>query len=84
VGLIELCSHRLIATLIANPPELHFGQEVLYSDPQTLHYDLVDMHNLSPQIDDVMEFPKRLNVNQNWRNLLKIDNGTNRFTLQKL
>jgi hypothetical protein len=29
-GLSELCSHRPIATPIANPPELHYGKEVLY------------------------------------------------------
>jgi hypothetical protein len=28
--LTELSSHRLIAAPIANPPELHFGQEVLH------------------------------------------------------
>jgi hypothetical protein len=47
-GLTELCSHRLIATLIGNPPKLHFGQKVLHGDLQCLHYDLVDMHKLSP------------------------------------
>jgi hypothetical protein len=46
-GSTELCSHRLIPTLITNPPELHFGQEVLRGDLQYLHYDLVDMHKLS-------------------------------------
>jgi hypothetical protein len=64
VGLTKLCSHRLIATLIANPSELYFGQEVVHGDPQCLHYYLVDVHRLSPQIDEVMEFPKRLNVKQ--------------------
>jgi hypothetical protein len=57
-GLTELCSHKLIATLIANPPELHFGQEVLHGYLQCLHYDLVNMHKLSPQIDEVMEFQR--------------------------
>jgi hypothetical protein len=61
-GLTELCSHRLVATLIANPAELHFGQEVLHGDLKCLHYYLVDMHKLSPKIDEVMEFPRRLNV----------------------
>jgi hypothetical protein len=44
VVLTELCSHRLIA----NPPELHFGQEVHHGDIQYLHYDLVGIHKLSP------------------------------------
>jgi hypothetical protein len=37
---------------------------VLHGDLQYLHYDLVDMNKLSPQIDEVMEFPRRLNVKQ--------------------
>jgi hypothetical protein len=55
-GLTELCSHKLIATPIANPLELHFGQEVLHGDLKCLHYDLVDMHKLTPKIQEVMEF----------------------------
>jgi hypothetical protein len=50
-----MCSHRLIATLIANPPKLHFGQEVLHGDLQWLDYYLVDMHKISPKIQEVME-----------------------------
>jgi hypothetical protein len=46
-GLTKLCSHRLIATLIANPPELHFGQEELHANLQCLHYNFIDMHKLS-------------------------------------
>jgi hypothetical protein len=44
-----MCSHRLIATTIVNPPELNFGQEVFYRDPQTLQYDLGGMHKLTPK-----------------------------------
>jgi hypothetical protein len=50
-----LCSHRLIITLITNPPELRFGQ-VLHGDLQYLYYDLIDMHKLYPQINKVMKF----------------------------
>jgi hypothetical protein len=57
-----MCSDRLIATPIACPPELHFGQEVLYGDLQCLHYGLVDMHKLSLKIQEVMEFQKRLSI----------------------
>jgi hypothetical protein len=53
----ELCSHKLIATLIVNPLELHFEQEVLHGDLKCLQYDFVDMYKLSPQINEVMEFP---------------------------
>jgi hypothetical protein len=55
-GLTELWSHRLIATPIANQTEVHFGQEVCHGDLQCLHYDLIDMYKLSPQIDEAMEF----------------------------
>jgi hypothetical protein len=71
-GLTELCSHRLIATLIANPLELRFRHKVLHSDLQPLHYDLIDMHKLSPQIDEVMAFLRRINVNQYWRNFSEV------------
>jgi hypothetical protein len=46
----------LIATLIANPLEFHFGQKVIHGDLKCLNYDVVDMHKLSPQIDEVMNF----------------------------
>jgi hypothetical protein len=48
-----MCSHRLIATTIANPPKLDFGQEVLHGDLQRLHYDLVDLHKLTPNLQEV-------------------------------
>jgi hypothetical protein len=64
-----LCTQRLIATLIANAPKLHFRQEVIHDDLQYLHYDLVDMHKLSLQIDEVMEFQRRPIVKLNWWNL---------------
>jgi hypothetical protein len=57
-GLTQLCSHGLIAILIEILPELHFGQEVFDGDLQYLHYNLVDMHKLSPEIDKVMQFKR--------------------------
>jgi hypothetical protein len=33
-SLTEMCSYRLIATLLTNPPELLFGQEVLHGELQ--------------------------------------------------
>jgi hypothetical protein len=70
-----MCSHRLIATNIANLPELNFGQEVLHADQPCLHYDLVDMHKLSPHIDEVMEFQKWLIIKLNLKNFLKSGNS---------
>jgi hypothetical protein len=37
---------------------------MLHGDLQYLHYDLVDMHKLSPKIQEIMEFQRRLNVKQ--------------------
>jgi hypothetical protein len=45
---------------------------VLYGDLQCLHYSLVDMHKLSPQFNEVMEFQIRLNVKQIVENLWKL------------
>jgi hypothetical protein len=62
--LTEICSNRLIVTTIANPPELKFEHEVLHGDLKTLHYDLVDMHNSTSKIQEVIEFQRQLIVNQ--------------------
>jgi hypothetical protein len=56
--LTKMCSDRLMETLIANTPDLHFGQEVLLGDLQCLHYHIVDMDKLSPRIQEVIEFQK--------------------------
>jgi hypothetical protein len=42
---------------------LKFRQEVLYRDPQILHYDLVDMHMLNLKIQELMEFERWLIAN---------------------
>jgi hypothetical protein len=55
-GLTDLFLNRLIATLFSNRLELHFGQGVLHGDLQSLHYHMVDMYKLSPNIQEVMEF----------------------------
>jgi hypothetical protein len=61
-GLTNLSSYRLIATLIPNRPEIHFGQGVLHGDLHSLQYHLVDMHKLCLKIDEVMEFQRWLIV----------------------
>jgi hypothetical protein len=58
----EIFSLRLIATTIANPPELKFEQEVLRGALQTLHSDLVDMNKVTQKIQEDMEFQRRLIV----------------------
>jgi hypothetical protein len=45
-------------TTIANPPDLKFGHEGLHGDIQTFHSDLVDMHKLTPHIEELIEFEK--------------------------
>jgi hypothetical protein len=57
--LTESWSHRLIATLLANAPELYFGQEVTNGDLHCLHYDQVNMHNLSPKSTKLWNFEER-------------------------
>jgi hypothetical protein len=42
---------------------------VIHSDPQSLHYYVVDMHKLSLDIQDIMEFPRWLSVKQIQQNL---------------
>jgi hypothetical protein len=59
-----LCSIWLIASLIANPLELLFGQEMPHSDLQDLHYHIVDMHTQYPKIEWDIEFPKVLSAKQ--------------------
>jgi hypothetical protein len=49
-----MCSYKLIATPIANPGELHFEQGVHHYDLQSFIYNMVDMHNLTPKIQEVM------------------------------
>jgi hypothetical protein len=59
----QKCAHiSWLQQTIANPPELHFGQEVLYNDLKCLHYKLADMHTQCPKIEEENEFPKVLNV----------------------
>jgi hypothetical protein len=73
----------LFASLIANPPELHFGHGVLCGDLECLQYVMVDMHELSPQIDEVMEFRRRLNIKQILENLyLEIGLHSSVWTLE--
>jgi hypothetical protein len=54
--LTKLCSISLVATAIANTPELNYGQGVLHGALQTLNYDLVDMHKLTLKIQEVIAF----------------------------
>jgi hypothetical protein len=58
IELTEICSNRLSATTIANPPELKFGQEVLHGGLQTLQYDLVAMHKRTPKIKEARDFQR--------------------------
>jgi hypothetical protein len=45
-----------------NPPELKLGQRVLLGSLCPFHSDLVNMHNLTPIVEEVMEFQRGLNV----------------------
>jgi hypothetical protein len=58
----ELWLDRLIEILIANPSNLHFGQEVLHGDLHRLNYDLGDMHTLTLHIKEDIEFQRGINI----------------------
>jgi hypothetical protein len=58
--LTKLCSISLVATAIANSSELNYGQGVLHGALQTLHYDLIYMHKLTPKIHEVIAFTRWL------------------------
>jgi hypothetical protein len=62
LGLTNLWSIKVIATALANQPELHFGKGSLQGDLKTLNYHLVDMHKLTLQIQIVMAFQSWLLV----------------------
>jgi hypothetical protein len=63
--LTKLWSIKLFATAIANPPELNIGLGVLHGDLKTLYYKLVDMHKLTPKVQEVIAFPNWLSAKQN-------------------
>jgi hypothetical protein len=65
-------SDMLITNLIANAPELQFGQEVIHGDLKCLHYDMGDMHIPYPNIEENMKLPKMVNVKQILENCLEI------------
>jgi hypothetical protein len=62
--LTDLCSISLIATIFPNRPELLFGKGVLHGNLKSLNCHLYNMHNLSPNIQEVMQFPIWLSVKQ--------------------
>jgi hypothetical protein len=64
LDLTKLCSISLVATAIANSPELNCRQGVLHGALQTLHYDLIDMHKLNPKIQEVIAFTMSLTDKQ--------------------
>jgi hypothetical protein len=61
----ELLSDGLIEILIANSSKLHFRQEVLHGDLQRLNYDLDDIHTLTLNIKEDIEFQIGINVKLN-------------------
>jgi hypothetical protein len=48
----------MMVTSNTNPPELKLGQGVLHGGLYPLHYDLVNMHNITPTVEEVMKFQK--------------------------
>jgi hypothetical protein len=60
--LTELWSDMLFKILIANSSKLHFGQGFLHGYLQRLNYDLADMHTLTLNIKEDIEFQRGLIV----------------------
>jgi hypothetical protein len=47
---------RDIEPTIINPPVLKLGQGVLHDDLRTLLFYMVDMHRLTPNMQELVEF----------------------------
>jgi hypothetical protein len=56
-----------------NPPVHKLGQGVLHGGLVPLHYDLVNMHNLTPTIKEVMEFQRGLNIKLIMENFVSLE-----------
>jgi hypothetical protein len=74
-SLTELWSIKLVATAIETPPELNFGQGVFHCALKTLNYDLIDMHKLTPKIQEVIAFTKWLSDKQIQRKCASLESG---------
>jgi hypothetical protein len=61
----ELWLDRLIKILIATPSKIDFRQEVFHADLQRMDHDLGDMHTLTLNIKEDIEFQKGINVKLN-------------------
>jgi hypothetical protein len=56
---------------MVHPPELKFGQGVLHGSLKTFIYDLIDMHKLTPKLQEVIAFTKWLSDKQIQRKCAK-------------
>jgi hypothetical protein len=83
--LTKLYSISLVATAIANLPELNYGQGVFHGALQTLHYDLIDMHKLTLKIQEVIAFTRWLSDKQTAK-MCCLESGLHRhiWTLEKI
>jgi hypothetical protein len=63
-SLTELWSISLVATAIGTSPELNCGQGVFHCSLQTFLYDHIDMHKLTPKIEEVISFTMWLSDKQ--------------------
>jgi hypothetical protein len=62
-----------MASRIANPPELLFGQEVIHGDIKCLHYHHLDVHQISLKIQEDVEFLRCLSVTQNLQKISSLE-----------
>jgi hypothetical protein len=87
--LLENFSLRLMVTSNTNPPELKLGHWALHGGLCPLSSDLVKMHNLTPVVEEVMEFQRGLNVKlitraQTWKLVFLAPLGPLKQILSKL
>jgi hypothetical protein len=61
--------HREIEITVTNSSGVELGKGVFHSVLQSLYYNILDMHKLTPNIQEVMAFPMWLSVKQNLRKL---------------
>jgi hypothetical protein len=64
-----------MTSIISSGLELGHGE--FHCVLQSLYHNLVDMHKLTPNIQEVMVFPNWLSVKQNLRKLLSLESVIN-------
>jgi hypothetical protein len=54
---------------------LELGQGVVHCGPQSFNHNMINMHNLTPNILDVISFSNWLSVKQNYAETASLESG---------